>query len=98
MKRSVNGSRDLCGLLLVRLGESVKDDKEGEEKRDEVGIGNQPAVISNTGAMHATIHASCSIGGFSELLRNPDNLTSSMRGFIPSRIEMTPSNIISRRK
>src|SRR5579872_7106106 len=97
-KCPIDGIGDLGLLFLVRFRERVEHDKKREKQRDKVGVGNEPADMRNTAAMDAGSHAAPSVFGPTCRSRNPANLISSMRGFIPSMMEMTPSRIISRRR
>ena len=53
----VDGLGDLHLFFLVGFGEGVEDDEEGEEQGDEVGIGDQPAVVADVA--FAPLAASC---------------------------------------
>ena len=104
---------DLGLLLLVGFRAGVEDDEEGEEQGDEVGVGDQPAVVVDVvgGAPRferamfqarfscTTCGASVFGGGVAAALPwKPASLISIMRGFMPSTMEMTPSRAISRRR
>jgi hypothetical protein len=93
----VDGLGHLHLLFLIGLGEGVEDDEEAEEQGDEVGIGDQPAVrlILLLRRSSRLMPRAPSFPAASSM--KPASLTSSMRGFMPSRMEMTPSSIISRR-
>src|SRR6185437_3243520 len=97
----------------VGFGEGVHDDEEAEEQSDEIGVGDQPAVLTGLanaagavvagGRAAALDHAARSLlrrfrGSRSLPLRKPVSLISSMRGLMPSRMAITPSSIISRRR
>src|ERR1700681_4400744 len=95
---ALHGGCELDLLLLVRLARGEEDYKEGEEQRDEVGVGDQPALVVDVLGMFFLAHAVASFGLTAaglESKRKGRSLVSIMRGFMPSRMEMTPSSIIS---
>ena len=53
----LHGLGELHLLLLVRLAGGEEDDKEGEEERDEVGVGDQPALVVDVLGMLFPAHA-----------------------------------------
>src|ERR1019366_4713601 len=73
----------------VDLRRGVEHNEKGKQEGDEVSVGNQPAiVIGVSGASPAAAQWAS--------VRNPSSFASNMRGFIPSRMETTPSRVISR--
>ncbi len=44
-------------LLLVRLAGGEEDDEEGEEERDEVGVGDEPALVVDVFGVLFLAHA-----------------------------------------
>src|SRR5579862_3025858 len=98
LKTGVDRLRHLHLFLLVRLGEGVEYHKKSEQERNEIGVRNKPPVVAHSGARYAGIHAACSFGSRLKSSTKPASLISRTRGFIPSRIEITPSSIISRRR
>ena len=49
-------------FLLVRLAGGEEDDEEGEEQRDEVGVGDQPALVVDVLGVLFLAHALTSEG------------------------------------
>ena len=49
LKGGLDGVGDLGLLALVGVGAGVENDEEGEEQGDEVGVGDQPAVVVRRG-------------------------------------------------
>src|ERR1700722_10270971 len=82
--------------MLVRLAGGEQHDKEGEQQRDEVGVGDQPTLVIHLHMQLLVGHAivSSSAAGSSSN-RNVRSFISSMRGFMPSKMDTTPSMIIS---
>ena len=62
----LHGCGELGLLLLVRLAGGEEDDEKGEEQRDEVGVGDQPALVVDVLGMFLLAHADGprSCGGF----------------------------------
>src|SRR6266496_303233 len=91
------------GTTFVELGGGIHHHKEREQQRDEISIRNQPAVVvraalDSSPAPHALAALalcarSCSTVDSGRKLRRD---VRSMRGFIPSRMQITPSHTISR--
>jgi hypothetical protein len=92
--------RQFSDFSFVDLRRGVEHDKEGEQQRDEVGVGNQPAIV--IGVARAARRRLIRSSGTSaaalvmRLGKEASSFSSSMRGFIPSRMETTPSSVISR--
>ncbi len=53
LKRSLDGCRNLRCLFLVSLRGSIEHDKESKEQSDEVGVGNEPALMVGVSLMSA---------------------------------------------
>src|ERR1700687_4398309 len=101
LESGLNRKSQLADFFFVDLRRGVEHDEEGKQEGDEVSIGNQPAlVIGVTGASPAAAHAfdasGTAVAGLRASVRNPSSFSSNMRGFIPSRMETTPSSTISR--
>src|SRR5208337_2034150 len=100
LESDLNGQSQPSDFSFVDLRRSVKHDKEGKHEGDEIGVGNQPAFVTDvTGASLAASHGLDSPGTSSDSwasVRNPRSFASSIRGFIPSRMETTPPRVISR--
>src|SRR5208282_2270545 len=99
LESDLNSQRQHSDFSLVDLRRGVEHNKEGKQEGDEIRIGNQPAVVIGvTGVSFAASHAlnSSEAAGSRTSVRNPSSFSSSMRGFIPSRMETTPSSVISR--
>src|SRR5271169_6302813 len=97
LKGSVDGGGDLNDFLVIHLGGGVKDYKECKEQGDKVSIGDKPPLVADMGMpFPSSAHAGCVSCGLCSN-KYPSSLVSRMRGFMPSRIEMTPSMVISRR-
>ena len=97
--------RNLGLFPLIGPGAGVEHNEEGEEQSDEVGVGNKPPVVvwgvgGAAGAVRAGFHAHFSIedlpGG--AVPWKLASLMAIMRGFMPSRMEITPSRAISFRR
>src|ERR1039458_32684 len=97
MECAVDGLRHLHLLFLIGLGEGVEHYENGEQQGDEIGIGDHPAILAGEVLAPLQPHAALSFCFRWRSFRKPASLTSSMRGFMPSRMEITPSSIISRR-
>src|SRR5258707_532334 len=100
LEAALDRGRDLRHFLVVHVRRGVENYKEGKEQRDEVGVGNQPAfMIDMLFMLLATAHAglTCFCTPALSSDKKPSSRVSSMRGFMPSRIETTPSTAISRR-
>ena len=50
LKRDLDSHRQLADFALVDLRRGVEDDEESKQKSDEVGVGDQPAVVTGVGA------------------------------------------------
>src|SRR5271168_288603 len=99
---NLNRGRELVHLLLVHLRSRIHHYEKGEEKGNEVCVRHQPTIVAGMGDMFFSAphfaEAAAAFCANSGLLspKNPDNLVSSIRGFMPSKIETTPSSVISR--
>src|SRR5581483_6316157 len=98
----LDGHRQLPDFFLIDLRCGVKDHEESKEQRDEISVGDQPALmISMFGMSLFPAHECAAASAFLSFvsfasLRKPNSFVSSMRGFMPSRMEITPSRVISR--
>src|SRR5262249_14128956 len=102
LKGDLNRKGELPCFAFVDLRRGVEDDEEGEEKRDEVGVRNEPTLVVDVlFGLAATAHAEAGRDSREVVWcvceKKARSLVSIMRGFMPSRMEMTPSSIISRR-
>src|SRR5271157_3193339 len=97
MECAIDGLRHLRLLFLVVLGEGIEHNEKGEQQGDEIGIGDHPSILADEVLAPLQPHAARSFCFCWGSLRKPASWTSSMRGFMPSRMEITPSSIISRR-
>src|SRR5579859_139669 len=95
----IDGLRYLMLLLLVGLGGGIEHYEERKQQRNEIRVRNQPSIVTVTAVAPSAFasHAACSRDSCSLSSRNPLSFTSSMRGLMPSRMEITPSSIISLR-
>ncbi len=95
---------------LVDLGGRIKDDEKGEEQGHKIGIGDHPSFLVamwlrplfHCGVMRAAFGIRLRLAHRSRVFRlacwrKPLSLASNMRGLMPSRMEMTPSRVSSRR-
>ena len=104
--------RKFADFALIHLRRGIEHYEEREKQGDEVRVGYQPALVIGMLFMtflaaHAVFsRLGSAAGGAASLLagfalrfasaKKPSNLVSIMRGFMPSRMEITPSSIISR--
>lgn len=47
LESNLDGKSEAANFTLIHLGRSIKDNEEGEEKSDEVGVGDEPAFVAN---------------------------------------------------
>src|SRR5208282_562210 len=100
LEGDLNGQSELSNFSFVDLRRGIEHDEEGKQKGDEIGVGDQPAVaiggaLGSIAATHGVDTSGASAGSWAAV-RNPSSFSSSMCGFIPSRMETTPSSVISR--
>src|ERR1700722_14981652 len=97
LKSAMNGFGNLSHFLVVHPGSGVKNHEESEKQSHKIGVGNQPPLVTDRGSLTGSAaHAGCGSGCVCSSLY-PSSLVSSLRGFMPSRIEITPSRVISRK-
>src|SRR6266702_483948 len=92
----LDGNGKLHLLSLVGLAGREQNHEESKQQGNEGRVGNQPTLVAHIAALLLSGH--CVPSAASTRLpsnRKVRNLISSMRGFIPSWMEITPSSIIS---
>src|ERR1700733_499878 len=102
LKCNLDRQSEFAYFFLVYLRGSVQHHEEGEKQSDEIRVRDQPAFMVGMAArtLTAAAHSPRSFvesadGGLAST-RKLSNFVSSIRGFMPSRIEATPSSCISR--
>src|ERR1700691_360004 len=101
LEGGVDGVGEARRPLFIDLRRSVQNNKEGEQQGHKVGVGDQPAFVIDLGLGSATTVSHgrwtpAAVMALGDSGKKPISLLSSMRGFIPSRMETAPSTVISR--
>src|SRR5271167_2355530 len=100
LKGRLDGNGKSSGFALVHLRRGIHHHEECEKQGDEVGIRHKPpvmvVVIVPAAFFHRDAFAAVAVLVSGRSCRKPTSLASSILGFMPSRMEMTPSNVISR--
>ena|SRR6516165_2769450 len=93
-----NGKPSCFSLVHLRRG--IHHHEKRKKQGNEVGIRHQPpvmvVVVVPAAFFHSDAFAAVAVLASGRSCRKPTSLASSIRGFMPSRMEMTPSSVISR--